>query len=78
MEGCYTRWNEKNTSSREYYDPATGLKVRFDPGKPGANGFEGIDHYHVYNPKGTGKADYYLDKNGNPVSKGSKPSHIVP
>ena len=68
----------KNTTSREFIDPETGLKVRFDPGKPGANGFEGKDHYHVYNPDGTTKADYYLDANGNPVAKGSKASHIEP
>lgn len=68
----------KNTTSREYIDPETGLKVRFDPGKPGANGFEGKDHYHVINPNRTTKADYYLDSNGNPVAKGSKASHIVP
>lgn len=66
-----------NTSSREYLDDATGLKVRFDAGKQGANGFEGVDHYHVYNPNSTGKMDYYLDINGNPVPKGSKASHII-
>jgi hypothetical protein len=68
----------KNTNSREYEDPRTGIRVRFDPGKPGAPGFEGKDHYHIYNPNRTGKGDYYLDKNGNPVPKGSKASHILP
>jgi len=68
----------KNTASREYLDPNTGMKVRFEPGKPGANGFEGQDHYHIYNPSSTGKGDYYLDINGNPVPKGSKGSHILP
>ncbi|CAG7648207.1 hypothetical protein PAESOLCIP111_05552 [Paenibacillus solanacearum] len=68
----------KNTTSREYHDEVTGFKVRFDPGKEGANGFEGMDHYHFYNPNSTGKMDYYIDKSGNPVPKGSKPSHIVP
>jgi len=68
----------KNTKSREIIDPETGMKVRFDPGKPGANGFEGKDHYHVHNPNSTGKKDYYLDINGNPVPKGSKASHIEP
>ena len=67
-----------NTKSREFLDPATGQKVRFDPGKPGAPGFEGKDHYHVYNPNSTGKGDFYLDKGGNPVPKGSGPSHILP
>ncbi|WJE54713.1 hypothetical protein QRE66_11055 [Bacillus cereus] len=68
----------KNTTSREFLDPDTGMKVRFDPGKPGANGFEGKDHYHVHNPNSTGKGDYYLDVNGKPVPKGSKASHIIP
>ncbi|AET58467.1 hypothetical protein HPL003_08520 [Paenibacillus terrae HPL-003] len=68
----------KNTSSREYIDPATGMKIRFDPEKPGANGFEGKDHYHIHNPNSTGKNDYYLDVSGNPVAKGSKASHIIP
>ena len=68
----------KNTASREFLDPSTGMKVRFEPGKPGAKGFEGQDHYHVYNPNSTGKGDYYLDINGDPVPKGSKGSHILP
>lgn len=58
-------------------DPAA-LGTLKGPGKEGANGFEGMDHYHIYNPDSTGKMDYYIDKNGNPVPKGSKPSHIVP
>lgn len=56
----------------------TDQKVRFDPAKEGANGFEGKDHYHIYNPNSTGKSDYYLDSNGRPVRKGSKPSHVLP
>ncbi|MFT9846393.1 hypothetical protein [Aneurinibacillus sp. REN35] len=68
----------KNTSSREFIDPETGMKVRFDPGKLGTNGFEGKDHYHVHNPNSTGKKDYHLDIKGNLVLKGSKASHIEP
>lgn len=68
----------ENTDSREYYNPETGQKVRFDKGREGANGFEGKDHYHIYNPNSTGKNDKYLDINGNPVRKGSKPSHVLP
>ena len=67
-----------NTNMKEFTDPVTNLRVRFDPGKPGNPGFEGVDHYHVYNPYSTSKRDLYLDKNGNPVSKGSKASHIIP
>ena len=54
------------------------LSIRFDKGKKGAGGYGGKDHYHVLNPKSTGKHDYYLDKNGNPGPKNSKASHIIP
>ncbi|MCA1032521.1 hypothetical protein LCL95_16025 [Bacillus timonensis] len=64
------------TNSRDYLDQKTGTKLSFDKGKPGATGFEGVDHYHIHNPNRTGKGDYYLDINGNPVPKGSKASHI--
>lgn len=69
---------KQNSESRVYKHKETGLEVRFDPAKEGANGFEGKDHWHVYNPNKTGKKDYYLDKDGNPVPKGSKASHIIP
>lgn len=45
--------------------------------KPGSPGFEGKDHYHQRNPNSTGKGDYYLDIDGNPVPKGSKRSYIA-
>ncbi|WP_139489615.1 RHS repeat domain-containing protein [Brevibacillus dissolubilis] len=67
-----------NTKMREYQNPETGMKVRFDPKTPGAPGYEGKDHYHIYNPKSTGNSDLYLDKNGNPTNKGSGPSHVLP
>ena len=67
-----------NTNSREFYDQKSGLKIRFDKGVDGANGFEAVDHYHVLNPNYTNKKiDYYLDIDGKPVGKGSKASHIV-
>jgi hypothetical protein len=68
----------KNTQSREFLDQNTGIKVRYDKGTSNADGFKGQDHYHIYNPQATNKGDYYLDANGNPVSKGSKASHIIP
>ncbi|MDR2493463.1 MAG: HINT domain-containing protein, partial [Coriobacteriales bacterium] len=67
-----------NTSSREFFNPETGDRVRFDPAKPGARGFEGVDHYHQRNPNATGRGDLYLDRDGNPVPKGSRRSHIIP
>lgn len=67
-----------NTNSREFYDPKSGLKIRYDKGVDGENGFEAVDHYHVMNPNYTNKkVDYYLDIDGKPVGKGSKASHIV-
>jgi hypothetical protein len=30
------------------------------------------------NPNGTGNGDKYLDQEGNPVPKGSRPSHLSP
>jgi len=65
-----------NSNSTELLDPATGRKVRFDRGVPGEPGYSGMDHYHVYNPASTKKGSLYLDINGNPVPKGSGPSHI--
>ena len=68
----------KNTTSKMYKDGNTGLTVRFDKGQKGAGGYGSKDHYHVLNPKASGRDDYYLDKNCNPVPKNSKASHIIP
>lgn len=67
----------QNTSSKVYTNK-DGLKVRYDKGDPSQSGYGGKDHYHVLNPNSTGKHDYYLDKDGNPVPKNSKASHIIP
>ena len=56
----------------------TGLTIRFDKGTPDASGYRGKDHYHIYNPSASGNKDLYLDKEGNPVPKNSKKSHIIP
>lgn len=56
----------------------TGLILGFDRATPGAPGFRGMNHYHIFNPKATGNKDLYLDKYGNPVKKNSKASHILP
>jgi hypothetical protein len=44
----------------------------------GKQGFSGKDHYHILNPDPHDSSDMYLDKNGNPCSRGSKESHILP
>lgn len=65
-------------SSRTFTDKNTGLNIRFDKGTEGLGGYGGKDHYHILNPNSTGKHDYYLDINGNPIPKNSKKSHIIP
>lgn len=62
----------------ELREKKTGLKIRFDKGIPGKPGFVGEDHYHIYNPNADSSANLYLDKNGNPVSRSSRDSHILP
>ena len=68
----------KNSDSIKYKHKESGLEVRFDPKKDGAPGFEGKNHWQVYNQNKTGKRDAYLDENGNPTAKNSNPSHIIP
>jgi len=67
---------EKNSQgSKDFKNKKTGEKIRWDPkNKKG----EDDPHWHRYNPKSTGKKDYYLDKNNNPVPKGSAASHLRP
>ena len=67
-----------HTAAREFYHILTKLRVRFDPAKEGASGFEGKNHWHIRNPETSGKKDRYLDSNGNPVKKGADESHIIP
>lgn len=62
----------------ELKEVSTGLRVRFDKKASGAPGFKGKDHYHIHNPNATGNHNLYLDKDGNPVRKSSKASHILP
>jgi len=64
--------------SHTYREPSTSLRVRFDEPVPGANGFAGKPHYHILNPNAENAHNMYLDKDGNPVAKNSKASHIFP
>ncbi len=66
------------TGHHEYEELSTGLCIRFDKAIPGAKGYKGKDHFHIYNPNATSDRDKYLDKYGNPVKKNSAPSHIFP
>lgn len=59
-------------------DKRTGEIIEFDKGKPGEPGHKGRDHYHRPNPNRTGRSDWYLDINGNPVSDYSPASHLYP
>ena len=63
---------------RDFLNPTTGDRVRFDQGKPGESGYKGQDGWHRYNPNSTGKPDMYLDKNGNPCARGCEASHLFP
>ena len=65
-----------NSGSRNYKNKQTGEEIRWDPKKPDATGWESTDHWHRVNPNNKNKGDAYLDKNGNPVSRGSNGSHI--
>jgi hypothetical protein len=67
-----------NSNTRTFVNKSTGQTENFDKAVPGISGFRGKDHYHIVNPNSTGDNNYYLDINGNPVSKGSKSSHIIP
>jgi len=75
-------WKEVTNSNmvnrREFVYKNTGNKISFEKGIEGKGGFKEIDHWHRYNPNSTNKQDMYLDRNGNPVGKGSRPSHIDP
>ena len=77
-------WNEIShpqqaaNGSHTYEDSNTGLRIRYDEPVTGASGFVGKDHYHILNPNAQSNKDRYLDKDGNPVPKGSKASHILP
>jgi len=65
-------------STRTFRNPETGDEVEFHKGGLSKPRWRGKDHWHRYNPNATGKRDAMLDKNGNPVPKGSKASHIEP
>ena len=67
-----------NSNSRTFTETSTGLRIRFDKGVSGKSGFGGKNHYHIFNPDATGNTDLYLDKEGNPVRKGHKNSHLFP
>lgn len=73
-----THPDAKRSGHMKLKETSTGLKIGFDKGTPGKNGYRGRDHYHIFNPDATGNHDLYLDKNGNPVKKGSTKSHILP
>ena len=63
---------------RTFRNKETGLVIRADKGEAGKPGNRARDHYHILNPDKTSNRDYYLDKNGRPVSRGSDASHISP
>lgn len=67
----------KEAGHRTFENTKTGEKLRFDKGKPGQPGHEGLDHWHRENPNSqNGKNDQYLDAQGNPVPRGHHSSHL--
>ena len=68
----------RNKNRENYRNKENGLLISFDPGQKGKPGFRGKDHYHIHNPDNSDKKKPYLDKDGNPVPRGSKASHIIP
>lgn len=69
----------RNTSgSKDFYNPKTKDRLRFDKGQKGKPGYKGKDHYHWHNPNSKNDKDFYLDKNGKPVPKNHKKSHLLP
>lgn len=73
-----THPEDKAAGHLELKEEKTGLVIRFDKGRPGANRYEGKNHYHIKNPNATGKKNLYLDEDGNPIRKGAPKSHIIP
>lgn len=73
-----THPDDRAAGHLELKEERTGLVIRFDKGKFGANRYEGKNHYHIKNPNATSKKNLYLDEDGNPVRKGSPKSHIIP
>jgi len=71
-----THPDAKGRGNHKFKDKRTGKELRFDEGDPQETGHEAHDHYHRPNPNSNGKKDYYFDNNGNPVPKGSDPSHL--
>jgi hypothetical protein len=63
---------------RTFENPETGDVLRYDEGNSEQPGYSGQGHYHRLNPDSTGNTDKYLDESGNPVPKGSRPSHLFP
>ncbi len=68
--------SSNESGGRDFRHIESKEDVRWDPGKEGEDGWKGKNHWHRHNPQRTGKKDYYLDKDGTPVPKGSDPSHI--
>lgn len=61
------------TPDRTFQNINTNEIIEFHPHN--SNG-QKQPHWHRRNPNASGRHDYYLDKNGQPVRKNSKPSHI--
>jgi RHS repeat-associated protein len=68
----------KKEGRYKFRDKQTGEIIEYDQAQTEKPGHKAHDHYHRPNPNATGKENYYLDSNGNPVPKGSESSHLYP
>lgn len=72
---------EQAPNRRTFKHKTKEIVIHFDEAQDGKDGWEGKDHWHVRNPnwkESDKKKDFYVDKDGNPVNKGSDKSHIDP
>ena len=81
-ESLGSEWEElpagKSPNTRKFRHKKYGIRINFDYGNPNASSkaHKSRDHWHRLNPNSRSKGDFYLDKNGNPVSKNHKDSHL--
>ena len=81
LDDDWEEQTEQAPNRRTFKHKTSGITIHFDKGVEGSDGWAGKDHWHIKNPKhkkSDGKKGFYLDKDGNPVNKGSDASHILP
>lgn len=67
-----THPGQRLAGHKEYVNPKTGRRGRYDPPKNGDP-----QHWHVHNPASKSNKDYYLDKDGKPVPRHSEEAALT-